>query len=78
MDSGAVSTTSRLDELRELSKQRYTSAFALAVAYAGSGDTEQALSELEIAFVERSDTMAVLGVYPCSMVCATSRASKIC
>jgi eukaryotic-like serine/threonine-protein kinase len=53
-----------LAELRHLSKQRYTSAFALAVAYAGSGDTEQALSELEIAFVERSDTMAVLRVYP--------------
>jgi TolB-like protein/Tfp pilus assembly protein PilF/tRNA A-37 threonylcarbamoyl transferase component Bud32 len=53
-----------LAELRDLSKQRYTSAFALAVAYAGSGDTEQALSELEIAFVERSDTMAVLRVYP--------------
>jgi TolB-like protein/Tfp pilus assembly protein PilF/tRNA A-37 threonylcarbamoyl transferase component Bud32 len=53
-----------LDELRDLSKQRYTSAFARAVAYAGFGDTEQALSELEIAFVERSDTMAVLRVYP--------------
>jgi len=53
-----------LAELRDLSRQRYTSAFALAVAYAGSGDTEQALSELEIAFVERSDTMAVLRVYP--------------
>jgi eukaryotic-like serine/threonine-protein kinase len=53
-----------LDELRDLSKQRYTSAFAMAVAYAGSGDTEQALSELEVAFVERSDTMAVLRVYP--------------
>ncbi|HEY7190787.1 MAG TPA: protein kinase [Vicinamibacterales bacterium] len=53
-----------LDELRDLSKQRYTSAFARAVAYVGSGDREQALSELEIAFVERSDTMAVLRVYP--------------
>ena len=53
-----------LDELRELSKERYTSAFALAVAYAGSGDTDQALSELEVAFSERSDTMAVLRVYP--------------
>jgi TolB-like protein/Flp pilus assembly protein TadD/tRNA A-37 threonylcarbamoyl transferase component Bud32 len=53
-----------LDELREGSKQRYTSAFALAVAYAGAGDTEQALSELEVAFAERSDTMAVLRVYP--------------
>jgi serine/threonine protein kinase/tetratricopeptide (TPR) repeat protein len=53
-----------LDELRDLSKQRYTSAFALAVAYAGAGDAEQALSALEVAFAERSDTMAVLRVYP--------------
>jgi len=53
-----------LDELRDLSKERYTSAFARAVAYVGSGDSEQALSELEVAFVERSDTMAVLRVYP--------------
>ena len=56
--------TKTLDELRALSKERYTSAFALAVAYAGAGDTEQALSELEVAFSERSDTMAVLRVYP--------------
>jgi TolB-like protein/Tfp pilus assembly protein PilF/tRNA A-37 threonylcarbamoyl transferase component Bud32 len=53
-----------LDELRDSSKQRYTSSFALAVAYAGAGDMEQALSELEVAFAERSDTMAVLRVYP--------------
>jgi len=53
-----------LDELMTLSKQRYTSAFAMAVAYAGIGDREQALSHLEAAFDERSDTMAVLRVYP--------------
>jgi cytochrome c-type biogenesis protein CcmH/NrfG len=53
-----------LDELVELSKTRYTSAFALAVAYAGAGDRTEALSHLEAAFDERSDTMAVLRVYP--------------
>jgi hypothetical protein len=47
-----------------LSTQRYTSAFAMAVAYAGVGDREQALSHLEAAFDERSDTMAVIRVYP--------------
>ena len=53
-----------LDELIELSKTRYTSAFALALAYAGAGDRTEALSHLEAAFDERSDTMAVLRVYP--------------
>jgi eukaryotic-like serine/threonine-protein kinase len=53
-----------LDELHELSKERYTSAFALALAYAGAGEKDQALSQLEVAFSERSDTMAVLRVYP--------------
>jgi TolB-like protein/Tfp pilus assembly protein PilF/tRNA A-37 threonylcarbamoyl transferase component Bud32 len=53
-----------LDELMTLSTQRYTSAFAMAVAYAGVGDREQALSHLEAAFDERSDTMAVIRVYP--------------
>ena len=53
-----------LEELIALSKTRYTSAFALAVASAGAGDRAQALTHLEAAFDERSDTMAVLRVYP--------------
>ena len=53
-----------LDELIQSSKTRYTSAFALAVAHAGAGDKGQALSHLEAAFDERSDTMAILRVYP--------------
>ena len=53
-----------IEELRRLSTERYTSAFASAVVYAGAGDADQALAHLERAFAERSDSMAILRVYP--------------
>jgi TolB-like protein/Tfp pilus assembly protein PilF/tRNA A-37 threonylcarbamoyl transferase component Bud32 len=53
-----------IDTLERLSSRRYTSAFALGVAYLGAGDTDRALAQLEQAFVEREDTMAVMAVYP--------------
>jgi serine/threonine protein kinase/TolB-like protein/Tfp pilus assembly protein PilF len=53
-----------IEELRRLSAERYTSAFAAAVVYAGAGDTDQAIAHLEQAFAERSDSMAILRVYP--------------
>ena len=57
-------TASVIDELRRLSTERYTSAFASAVVYAGAGDADQAIAYLEQAFAERSDSMAILRVYP--------------
>ena len=53
-----------LDELNELSKQKYVSPFSRAVAYIGLGDTDAAIYELEKAYIERSDTMAILSIYP--------------
>jgi tetratricopeptide (TPR) repeat protein len=55
---------SAIEELRRLSAERYTSAFALGVAYAGTGDADRAMAHLEQAFVERSDSMVILRVYP--------------
>jgi eukaryotic-like serine/threonine-protein kinase len=53
-----------IDTLERLSSRRYTSAFALGVAYLGAGDTERALAQLEQAFADREDTIAVMAVYP--------------
>lgn len=53
-----------LDELNELSKEKYVKYFHRAVVYVGLGDTEAALRELTKARDERSDTMAIIGIYP--------------
>jgi TolB-like protein/Flp pilus assembly protein TadD/tRNA A-37 threonylcarbamoyl transferase component Bud32 len=53
-----------IDALTRLASERYTSAFALGLAHLGAGDTEQAVRLLEQAFVERSDSMVILRVYP--------------
>lgn len=53
-----------LDELNELSKQKYVSPFSKAVAHTGLGDHAAALDELEKAYSERSDAMAILSIYP--------------
>jgi DNA-binding winged helix-turn-helix (wHTH) protein/TolB-like protein/Flp pilus assembly protein TadD len=53
-----------IQELDELSKQRYVSPFAIAVIYAGLGDQDEAVSWLEKAYAERSDVMVILKVYP--------------
>jgi eukaryotic-like serine/threonine-protein kinase len=53
-----------IEALEQLSGRRYTSAFALGVAYLGTGDTQRALTQLERAFAEREDTIAVMAVYP--------------
>jgi TolB-like protein/Flp pilus assembly protein TadD/tRNA A-37 threonylcarbamoyl transferase component Bud32 len=53
-----------IEALMRLASGRYTSAFALGLARLGGGDTEQAVRLLEQAFVERSDSMVILRVYP--------------
>jgi serine/threonine protein kinase/TolB-like protein/Tfp pilus assembly protein PilF len=53
-----------LDALQTLAASRYTSSFAVAIAHAGMGEKNEALEQLELALNERSDTMAVLSVYP--------------
>lgn len=53
-----------LGELSESAKRNYVSPFRMAVARTGLGETGAAIDELEKAFDERSDKMAILGVYP--------------
>ena len=53
-----------LNELNEQAKQKYVSPFSIAIVHLGLGETDQALSRLEDAYNERSDTMAILNVYP--------------
>jgi hypothetical protein len=50
--------------LRKLASERYTSAFASGIAYAGIGDRDRAIAQLEQAFAERSDSMVIVRVYP--------------
>lgn len=53
-----------IEELKVLSKQRYISSFAIAIIYAGIGEEENALTLLEKAYDEHSDTMVILKGYP--------------
>jgi DNA-binding winged helix-turn-helix (wHTH) protein/TolB-like protein/Tfp pilus assembly protein PilF len=53
-----------IDDLNELAKQRYVSPFSIAIAQLGLGEKDSALANLEKAYSERSDTMAILDVYP--------------
>ena len=53
-----------LDELREMSKQRYVSPYLIAVVYAGLGDRAQAFAWLEKAYEDRSFFLIWLKVEP--------------
>ena len=53
-----------LRELQSLTIRRNVSPFAFALVHTGLGERDQALDWLQRAFHERSDTMAIIGVYP--------------
>src|SRR6266542_3207006 len=53
-----------LDELEQLSKQKYVSPFPIAVVYTGLGDNDRAFEALEKAYAERSWGMGMLEVNP--------------
>jgi serine/threonine-protein kinase len=55
---------SLLRELTALSKRRYVSPFAFSLIQTGLGNRDEAFASLDLALHERSDTMAILGVYP--------------
>jgi DNA-binding winged helix-turn-helix (wHTH) protein/Tfp pilus assembly protein PilF len=56
--------TMMLDELRELSKQRYISSYETAAIYVALGDTEQAFNLLERAYEEHCFHLVYLKVWP--------------
>ncbi|HEX8844523.1 MAG TPA: protein kinase [Pyrinomonadaceae bacterium] len=51
-----------LDQLKELAKQRYVSAYSFATVYAGLGDRDQAFLWLERSYQERGSDMAYFKV----------------
>jgi DNA-binding winged helix-turn-helix (wHTH) protein/TolB-like protein/Tfp pilus assembly protein PilF len=53
-----------VDELGQLSQQKYVSPFAIAVAYIGLGEKDRAFEALEKAYAERSWGMGMLAVNP--------------
>jgi len=53
-----------VEELREVSKQRYVMPYAIALIYTGLGQAEQALEWLETAFEERGNLLCYLSVDP--------------
>ena len=53
-----------LDELREMSKQRYVSPYLIAIVYVGLGDKDQAFAWLDKAFQDRSSLLLWLKVEP--------------
>ena len=53
-----------VDELKELSKQRYVSSYNIALIYTGLGEKDQAFEWLENAYKERSDLLVYLKVEP--------------
>ena len=67
----AYAVTGRRDDalrirqrLEALARTRYVSPFALAVVDTGLGRADSAFAQLERAFAEHSDTMAILRAYP--------------
>ena len=67
----AYAVTGRRDDafrirqrLEALATTRYVSPFALAVVDTGLGRADSAFAQLERAFAEHSDTMAILRAYP--------------
>ena len=53
-----------LDQLKDLSKQRYGSAFGIAMIHLGMGEKDQAFEWLEKAYQERSEGLSWLAVEP--------------
>lgn len=53
-----------LEELEQLSKQKYVSPFPIAAVYAAFGDRDEAFNQLEKAYAERSWAMGMLKVNP--------------
>jgi len=53
-----------LDELREMSKQRYVSPYLIAVVYVGLGDKDQAFAWLDKAYQDRTFLLIWLKVEP--------------
>ncbi|MGH9941385.1 MAG: winged helix-turn-helix domain-containing tetratricopeptide repeat protein [Pyrinomonadaceae bacterium] len=53
-----------VDELQAQSTRRYVSPYCTAIVYAGLGDVEQSLAELERAFRERASWMVFIKVDP--------------
>ena len=51
-----------LDDLNQVSKQKYVSPFPIAVAYVGLGENDRAFEALEKAYAERSWGMGMLAV----------------
>jgi len=53
-----------MGDLNDLSKRRYVSRFSFAIINIGLNDIDASITDLESAYTERSDTMAILQVYP--------------
>jgi len=53
-----------LNQLKDLSKQKYVSAYDIAAIYTGLGEKEQAFAWLEMAYEERSHLLTYLKVEP--------------
>jgi tetratricopeptide (TPR) repeat protein len=53
-----------LDQLKEISEQRYVSAYAFAILYAGLGEKDQALQSLEQAYQNHDWMIARLKIDP--------------
>ena len=53
-----------VDELKEMAKQKYVSAYDLALLYTGLGDKEHAIEQLNKAYEERAGWIINLRVEP--------------
>ena len=54
-----------LEQLHELSKQRYVTPYGLGRVYSALGEKEEALHWLETAYCKRAEWMVLLKVDPC-------------
>ena len=63
--SGNMNEAQRvIDDLEELSKQRYVSSYHIALIYTGLGENDRAFEWLEKAYEERADLLVYIKVEP--------------
>jgi tetratricopeptide (TPR) repeat protein len=54
----------KLNQLKEIGKQRYVSPYSWAIIYSGLGDKDQAFNSLEKGYQDRITKMAFLKIEP--------------
>jgi hypothetical protein len=67
-----------LTNMKSRSRRQYVSSYSLAVAYIGLGERDTALTQLQKAYEDREDQVALMKIETRSTLFTRIRASRIC